>query len=351
MFKKILITLALVSILAIPVMVFADSYGLDLAAPQDLKSTRLGTSVPQIVGGIVGAGLSLIGIVFFLLILYAGFLWMTALGNATKADKAKEIMEAAAIGLVIVLSAYAITTFLFSKIANGGAGTGSSGTGATSAVGCCTASQTNILKENCSGDWTASACASTAKTGQGVSTELTYCCCKVSGAWPATPPTALPAGEDNCNTIAVGCLQAASQSSCDLLGNTAGGGGCCVNAAGSCVEGIDRETLCSPAAAGSGAQWSADGAKNFSPDYCSSISHDGATCYPSANKQGDASVYICKDSQCVTQCASKGGDCISGTQQEIDYQCPITGKTGIYKNTSDGCPSPNVGIGVCCMLK
>jgi len=41
---------------------------------------------------------------------------MTAFGSSEKADKAKSILEHAAIGLVIVLAAYAISTFVFSSL-------------------------------------------------------------------------------------------------------------------------------------------------------------------------------------------------------------------------------------------
>ena len=41
---------------------------------------------------------------------------MIAKGDTAKADKAKDIIEAAIIGLVLVLSAYAIATFLFAQI-------------------------------------------------------------------------------------------------------------------------------------------------------------------------------------------------------------------------------------------
>jgi len=60
--------------------------------------------------------LSFLGLIFFILILYAGFMWMTSAGNEEKISKAKKIMASAFIGLVIVLSAYAITIFVLDKI-------------------------------------------------------------------------------------------------------------------------------------------------------------------------------------------------------------------------------------------
>jgi len=43
---------------------------------------------------------------------YAGLMWMTAGGNEDRIKKARQILIAAIIGLVIVLSAYAITQFI-----------------------------------------------------------------------------------------------------------------------------------------------------------------------------------------------------------------------------------------------
>lgn len=70
------------------------------------------TNLPATIGKIVGAGLSLLGVVFLLLIIYGGLIWMIARGNEQKVEQAKTTIEAAVIGLVIVLAAYAITYFI-----------------------------------------------------------------------------------------------------------------------------------------------------------------------------------------------------------------------------------------------
>ncbi len=71
-----------------------------------------GTGVPDIIGTVVGAALSFIGILFFVLIIYGGITWMTAAGNETQISKAKNLIISAIIGLIIVLAAYAITSFI-----------------------------------------------------------------------------------------------------------------------------------------------------------------------------------------------------------------------------------------------
>jgi len=101
------------------------STGLDATAKQgyDLTENQLGTpansDLPTIIGKIVGAALAFLGVVFFILIIYGGYMWMFSMGNEQTAGKAKEIIIAAVIGLVIVLMAYAITSFLGTTVAPG----------------------------------------------------------------------------------------------------------------------------------------------------------------------------------------------------------------------------------------
>jgi RsiW-degrading membrane proteinase PrsW (M82 family) len=57
-------------------------------------------------------------VVFLILIIYGGILWMTAAGNEEKVKKAKELITEALIGLVIVLAAYAISYFVLNQLVN-----------------------------------------------------------------------------------------------------------------------------------------------------------------------------------------------------------------------------------------
>ena len=113
----------------------ASNYGINpIAEKAGLTGSSLSKStVPVLIGNIVAVALSFTGVAFFILILYAGILWMTAAGNAERVDKAKTILTAASIGLVIVLSAYAITKFVFSSLGVRGGGGAGGGTAAESA--------------------------------------------------------------------------------------------------------------------------------------------------------------------------------------------------------------------------
>ena len=63
---------------------------------------------------IINAVLSFLGIIFTVIIIYAGIKWMTAEGNPDSVTKAKSLLKNAVIGLIIVLAAYAISIAIFS---------------------------------------------------------------------------------------------------------------------------------------------------------------------------------------------------------------------------------------------
>lgn len=84
----------------------------DFASASALPSTPL----PVIIARLIRAVLGVMGILLTCLIVYAGFLYMTAGGDGQKTDKAKNIIRSAIIGLVIVLSSFAITQFILSRL-------------------------------------------------------------------------------------------------------------------------------------------------------------------------------------------------------------------------------------------
>jgi len=73
-------------------------------------------SVGGIIATIIQAGLGLLAAIFLVLMIYAGFQWMTASGNETQIKKALDTIKTAIIGLIIVLAAYAITSFIFTAL-------------------------------------------------------------------------------------------------------------------------------------------------------------------------------------------------------------------------------------------
>ena len=117
--------------------------GLAVAHAQGVTA---GEILPESVGAAIGTGttdiritiariirvaLGLLGIIAVLLVLYAGFIWMTAAGNPDRVTKAKQILSAAVIGLVIVITAFGIVSFIIRQLL--GALEGAPGGGVSSA--------------------------------------------------------------------------------------------------------------------------------------------------------------------------------------------------------------------------
>jgi hypothetical protein len=67
----------------------------------------------------------MLGIVFLLLTVYAGFLYLTARGDSDKVEHAKETLSRGVIGLIIISAAYAIATFVINAATVTTAATGS----------------------------------------------------------------------------------------------------------------------------------------------------------------------------------------------------------------------------------
>ncbi|MBP9732201.1 MAG: Ig-like domain-containing protein [Candidatus Magasanikbacteria bacterium] len=79
---------------------------------------------------IINVALTFLGIVAVGIVLYAGYLWMTSGGNDEQVAAAKKMLINGVIGLVIILSAFAITSFILRSLVaaiNGQAGPGNGG--------------------------------------------------------------------------------------------------------------------------------------------------------------------------------------------------------------------------------
>ncbi|PIT86476.1 MAG: hypothetical protein COU33_02915 [Candidatus Magasanikbacteria bacterium CG10_big_fil_rev_8_21_14_0_10_43_6] len=118
MSKKILLLPFLLAVLFVPVIASAQ-YGLDETAG-GAGLDQYGSSVSVISGNIIGSLLSFIGVIFFILTVYAGVLWMTARGQEDVIKKAQNTLIAAVIGLTITIGSYAITNFILGSAGGGG---------------------------------------------------------------------------------------------------------------------------------------------------------------------------------------------------------------------------------------
>jgi hypothetical protein len=118
-FVGLLTLLLVVGLVAVPLVALAGT-----GLTQTQSSSGLGNAdVATVAGGIVRALIGLLGAIFLVLIVYAGLLWGTSAGNSERVGKAKQIIVAAVIGLILVMAAYTIADFaIVSLIGAGGGG-------------------------------------------------------------------------------------------------------------------------------------------------------------------------------------------------------------------------------------
>lgn len=77
-------------------------------------------------GRIIRLVLTFVGVVFIIVLIYAGYLLLTAAGNEDQIKRAKSMLWTSVIGLIIIVAAYVISNFVITKIyeatLNGGEG-------------------------------------------------------------------------------------------------------------------------------------------------------------------------------------------------------------------------------------
>lgn len=88
------------------------SSSLAIVAGSEGAGYQQDVALESVIGQIITGLLSLIGIILILYVIYGGILYMSARGNEEQAKKATSIITRAIIGLIIVLTAYAITYFI-----------------------------------------------------------------------------------------------------------------------------------------------------------------------------------------------------------------------------------------------
>ncbi len=108
---KIAAGLGLAATLALPGLAFAQTaYTIadDIGGSVGLGTADLKTTVINIISWVLG----ILALVAVVMIIIGGFQWLTAAGNEEKIEKAKKVISAAVIGLIIVLLAWAIVIFV-----------------------------------------------------------------------------------------------------------------------------------------------------------------------------------------------------------------------------------------------
>ncbi len=100
----------------------SDTFGLE-AVGEDISISTETTDLRVTIVRIINIFLGFLGVIAVCIVLYGGFLYMTSGGDDEKIGTAKKLLINGVIGLVIILSAFAITTFIFSRLQDAVSGT------------------------------------------------------------------------------------------------------------------------------------------------------------------------------------------------------------------------------------
>lgn len=112
-------TVGLAASLVMPVAVLAQE-GL---SPEDVGVTAIGSEIKlgagdvrQTAARIINVALGFLGIIAVVIVLIGGFKYMVSGGSEEKTGEAKKLIVSGIIGLAIILSAWAITSFVLSRL-------------------------------------------------------------------------------------------------------------------------------------------------------------------------------------------------------------------------------------------
>lgn len=118
---ELMVLLVALSFLS-PISVFAKKTIGDAFKQLDPVAQRAGIEekeVEPIIGRAIKGGLVAVGMIFFVLMVYAGITWMTARGDEGSVEKAQKTIVAAIIGIVVVVGSYAMTNLVVERLLKG----------------------------------------------------------------------------------------------------------------------------------------------------------------------------------------------------------------------------------------
>jgi len=102
-------------------MVQAQGFGSTADSPTAISTATGGqTSFRSLALTIVNFFLTFLGLIAVVMIIYGGFLYVTAAGNQEHIEKAKKIIIYAVVGILVILASYAIVSTILGA---GGGGT------------------------------------------------------------------------------------------------------------------------------------------------------------------------------------------------------------------------------------
>jgi hypothetical protein len=123
-----LIIASSISALTVPGVVFAQTFMQKIQGGAKAAATPAGYGsgppLETMIGNAIGALLTFVGVILLVIMIYAGFLYMTAGGNPEQVKKAREWIINSIIGLVIITASYAIVNFVLNSFTGATTGGG-----------------------------------------------------------------------------------------------------------------------------------------------------------------------------------------------------------------------------------
>lgn len=106
-------------VLMAPIMASADFGNEFLENLNDVpKPSDANSALPDVVVNLINIILGFLALIAVVIVLIAGFEWMTAGGNEDKVATAKKRLTYGLIGLFIIFIAYALVTFVLAKLSS-----------------------------------------------------------------------------------------------------------------------------------------------------------------------------------------------------------------------------------------
>jgi hypothetical protein len=117
-FSFVILSVACASLIAFTPVVHAASVNVGLS-DSNVSSLGLSNTSPVTTAtNLINLAMTFLGLIAVVIVLIGGFKWMTAGGNEEKTKGARDLIAAGIVGIVIILSAWGIATFVLQKAAN-----------------------------------------------------------------------------------------------------------------------------------------------------------------------------------------------------------------------------------------
>lgn len=99
-------------------IVLADNFNNYGLGNLNLKATELfgNADIPTVVANVIKVLMGLSATVMLVVILYAGFSYLTSAGDSNKTAKAFGLIKSSAIGIIIIVTAYSLSQFIINNI-------------------------------------------------------------------------------------------------------------------------------------------------------------------------------------------------------------------------------------------